>query len=109
MGATSVTGVGNGAASLVRGPGNGRNTFVSVLDPHVVYSGTIAAGDTLVTLPSTVKDLPENLTILCAGKSYMTGKNLDGDGLVESFDILAAKKQDIDFVVIKNPSSLFSA
>lgn len=108
MGASSVTGVGNGAANIVRGPGNGRNSFVSVLDPHVVYSGTIPAGDTLVTLPSDVKDIPENLSLLCAGKSYMTGKNLDGDGLVESFDILAAKKQDIDFVVIKNPGGLFS-
>ena len=108
MGATSVTGVGNGAANLVRGPGNGRNSFVSVLDPHMVYSGTIPSGDTLVTLPSDVWDIPENLTLLCAGKSYMTDKNTNGDGLVVSFDIQAAKKQDIDFVVIKNPSSLFS-
>ena len=108
MGATSVTGVGQGAANLVRGPGNGRNCFVSTLDPHVVFSGTVAAGNTLVTLPSTVKDLPENLTILLAGKSYMTGKNLDGNGLVESFDILQAKKQDCDFIVVKNPGGIFS-
>lgn len=111
MGATSVTGVGNGAANLVRGPGNGRNSFVSTLDPHVVFSGTVAAdgGTKTIYIPSDVKDLPENLTLLVAGKGYAVAKNLDGDGLVESFDVFGAKKQDIDFLVVKNPSSLFTS
>jgi hypothetical protein len=110
MGATSVTGVGQGAAGPVRGPGNNRNQYQSLLDPHVVYHGTIYNndGDVTVTLPSTVRDLPENLTILCSGKTYGVDKNLDGNGLVESFDISGAKKRDVDFIVIKSPSSKFA-
>lgn len=110
MAATSVTGVGQGAAGPVRGPGNNRNQYQSLLDPHVVYHGTIYNNDgtVTVTLPSSVKDLPEKLTILCSGKTYGVEKNLDGDGLVESFDIYGAKKRDVDFIVIKSPSSLFT-
>lgn len=111
MAATSVTGVGKGAAGPVRGPGNNRNQYVSLLDPHVVYHGTIYNNDgtVTVTLPSSAKDVPERLTILCSGKTYGVDKNLDGDGLVESFDINGAKKRDVDFVVIKSPASKFTS
>lgn len=110
MAATSVTGVGQGAAGPVRGPGNNRNQFQSLLDPHIVFHGTIYNddGSVNVTLPSSVKDVPEKLTILCSGKTYGINKNLDGDGLVESFEIYGAKKRDVDFVVIKSPSSAFT-
>lgn len=104
MGATSVTGTGNGAAGITRGPQNDRTNYVSKLDFDVVYSGTIYSdNDTNITidLPSNVKDLPENLAILVSGKAFKTDKNLDGDGLVESFDVSCAKKIDIDFVVVK--------
>ena len=110
MGATSVTGVGAGAANVTRGPGNLRDQYASLLDPHVVWHGKIYNNDgtVTVTLPSDVKDLPEKLTILCSGKTYGVNKNLDGDGLVESFNIQGAKKRDVDFIVIKSPSSLFT-
>ena len=110
MGATSVTGVGPGAGIPNKGPGNLRNQFVSLLDPHVVYHGHIYMDNNTVTidLPSDVKDLPENLTILVAGKGYGVTKNLDGDGLVESFDVDGSKKRDIDFVVIKSVGGKFT-
>lgn len=110
MGATSVTGVGAGAAEPNRGPGNNRNQYVSLLDPHVVYSGTIYtnSGNATVVIPPTVKDVPEKLTLICGGKGYAVDKNLDGDGLVESFDIIGAKKTDVDFIVLKDPSSNFA-
>lgn len=110
MGATSVTGVGAGAAEPNRGPGNNRNNYVSLLDPHVIFSGTVYPnnGTDTVTLPSNLKDIPENLTCLVAGKGYAVNKILDGDGLVESFTIFGAKKAALDFMVVKNPSSNFS-
>jgi hypothetical protein len=49
------------------------------------------------------------LTILCSGKTYGVDKNLDGDGLVESFDITGTKKREVDFIVIKSPSALFTS
>lgn len=104
MGATSATGVGQGSAGVTRGPQNDRTNYVSKLDFDVVYSGTVYSdNDTSITieLPSNVKDLPENLTILVSGKAFKTDKNLDSDGLVESFDINCAKKIDIDFVVVR--------
>jgi len=109
MGATSVTGVGAGAAEPNRGPGNNRNNYVSLLDAHIVYTGKAYPnnGTVTITLPSNLKDLPEKLTCLVAGKGWTTDKNLDGDGLVESFDIFGAKKTDIDFVIVKDPSANF--
>ena len=54
MGATSVTGVGPGAAEGNKGPGNGRDQFVPLLTPHVVAAGTVTmAGETAtVTFPT---------------------------------------------------------
>jgi len=110
MGATSVTGVGPGAANVTRGPGNLRNQYASLLDPHVVAHGTIYSGGGSVTidLESNVWDVPEKLTLICSGKAYAVNKNTNGDGLCIGFDISAAKKIDIDYVVIKSPSSLFT-
>jgi hypothetical protein len=113
MGATSATGVGNGAAGVTRGPGNLRDQYASLLDPHVVWHGKIYidsgnGGDAQIDLPSNIKDVPEKLTILCSGKAYAVTKNLDGDGLVESFEITGTKKREVDFIVIKSPSALFT-
>lgn len=109
MSATSVTGVGNGAAGPVRGPGNNRNQYASLLDPHIVYHGTVYMGDgdeMNVELPSSVRDVPEKLTILCAGKAFGISKNVT-DGILTGFTISGAKKRDVDFVVVKSPSGLF--
>ena len=108
MSATSVTGVGHGAAGPVRGPGNNRNQYASLLDPHVVYHGTVYmnADEELIELPSSVRDVPEKLTILVAGKAYAIFKNVT-DGILTGFTISGAKKRDVDFVVVKSPSGLF--
>jgi len=56
MGATSVTGKGQGASFPgVKGPGNKRNTFVPILSPHVVAAGTAIVDDSntvTVTFPT---------------------------------------------------------
>jgi hypothetical protein len=115
MGATSVTGVsGKGAAVPTRGPGNNRNQYVSLLDPHIVYSGNITFESSegpdfrTVDIPSDIKDIPENLTLVVAGKAYVITKNLDSDGLVESFLVIGSKKSNVDFVVIKSTNEKFA-
>lgn len=115
MGANSVTGVsGKGAALPTRGPGNNRNQYVSLLDPHIVYSGNItfeaSQGPDMFTvdIPSDVKDLPENLTLVVAGKGFVVQKNLDSNGLVESFLVVGSKKTNVDFVVIKSTNGKFT-
>lgn len=112
MGATSVTGVGPGAGEPNKGPLNNRTQYVSILDPHVVYSGTIyidtgTGGEVDVELPEYVWDVPEKLTIVTAGKAWGIYKNTNGDGLVTSFTIDGSKKRDVDFLVIKDVNGKF--
>lgn len=110
MGASSVTGTGVGAGEPNKGPLNNRTQYVSILDPHVVYSGTIyieSGGEVDVELPEYVWDVPEKLTIVTAGKAFGTDKNVNVDGLVTSFTIAGAKKRDVDFLVIKDANGKF--
>ena len=117
MGATSNEGTGRGAAEPNRGPGNNRNQYVSLLDTHVVYSGYATpteggggeGGSAFYTInvPPNLKDVPEKLTLMAAGKGFAIAKNLDDNGLVESFEVIGAKKVGFDFVIIKSPSSNF--
>jgi len=112
MGASSVTGVGNGAGEPNKGPLNNRTQYVSILDPHVVYSGTVyieegSNGEANVELPEYVWDVPEKLTIVTAGKAWGLYKNRNGDGLVTSFTISGNKKRDVDFLVIKDANGKF--
>ena len=111
MGATSVTGTGPGAANVTRGPGNLRNQYASLLDPHVVAHGTIYGGNVpqFISLPSDKWDVPENLTILISGKAVAFDKDVNGDGLVTGFGILSSKKTDIDYVIIKSPGGGFTS
>jgi hypothetical protein len=111
MGATSVTGAGPGAANVTRGPGNLRNQYASLLDPHVVAHGTFFGGEgaaNVVTLPSDQWDVPENLTIILSGKAVAFDKIINGDGLTTGFYVLSSKKTDIDYTVIKSPGGGFT-
>ena len=104
MGATSVTGTGKGSAGVVRGPGNNRNQYMSLLDAKVVLHGSVVMDGPTATieLPSTLKKEPEYLTMLVAGKGVAGSKNLDGDGLVESFTVFSPKKKaELDYVVVE--------
>ena len=112
MGATSVTGTGQGAANVTRGPGNLRNQYASLLDPHVVAHGTFQGGEgspVSIDLPSDQYDVPENLTILISGKAVTFDKITNGDGLVTGFGVFSAKKTDNDYVVIKSPGGGFTS
>jgi len=112
MGASSVTGTGVGAGEPNKGPLNNRTQYVSILDPHVVYSGTVyieegEGGEVNVELPEYVWDVPEKLTIVTAGKAWGTEKNVNVDGVVTSFTISGNKKRDVDFLVIKDVNGKF--
>ena len=111
MGATSVTGVGAGAANVTRGPGNNRNQFASLLDPHIVFHGTAFAddGNVQIDLPSSVYDVPENLTLLCSTQAFLAEKLLNGDNICTGFRVYAYKKADLDYVIIKSPSGKFTS
>lgn len=110
MGASSVTGVGAGAANVTRGPGNLRNQYASLLDPHIVWHGTAYAdnGTVQIKLPSNLYDLKENLTLLCSTQAFLSEKNINGDGLCTGFTVYAYKKADLDFVIIKSPNGRFT-
>lgn len=66
MGASSVTGVGNGTAMPnPNGPGNSRNQFVPLSSPHIIAAGRVsldAAGDATVTIP-VADDLGECIVV----------------------------------------------
>jgi hypothetical protein len=109
MGATSVTGAGAGAAEPNRGPGNNRNQYVSLLDPHVVLTGKnfTDGGNMAIVLPPDLVLPPEQLSIMVSGKAWAANKNTNGDGNIVSFTVYAPKKVAIDWVVIKDPSANF--
>ena len=115
MGSTTTEGAGPGAAEITRGPGNNRNQFVSLLDAHIVHSGYAyppeGSGSPAfytINVPPNLKDVPEKLTLMVAGKGFAIAKNLDANGLVESFGVVGTKKGGFDYVVIKSPGGTFS-
>jgi hypothetical protein len=117
MGATSVTGVGQGVAANLKGPGNNRDYFVPRNGPHVIIAGTVttAANVATVTLPEHT-DLPAaNYVIMlttvdaaaAARGVSVTAKTNNVAGLFTSFSILAeAAVQVVDYVVINMGSGL---
>lgn len=104
MGASSVTGVGNGSAEPVKGPGNGRNEYCSLINPRIVAAGnlvttdpgkvgTVVFGNALPSAPSNyiVKITPINsvvgvnqATIAKVGSSTFTGFTVAADVAAET-------------------------
>ncbi len=67
MGATTSEGTGVGSAEgACKGPGNGRNQFVSAAGPHIVASGvTITSGwKTTITFPTVLSMTPDKYVIM---------------------------------------------
>lgn len=110
MGASTVTGKGIGNAGLTRGPNNGRNQFFPMVDPHVVWHGTVEiVGDSpLVTvyLPSSIRVPPTHLAVFCSGMAYCIDKGVDGDGNMDSFTVYAAGDY-ADFIVVDANNACF--
>jgi hypothetical protein len=112
MGATSVTGVGPGAADGNKGPGNGREQFVPLLTPHVVAAGTatLAAGTITVTFPTPLPNSETAYSVIVTPRvtnatSLFVAKTDDGDGLFASFDIDdtgAGYANEVDWIVVQH-------
>lgn len=107
MGATSVTGKGNGTADAgVKGPQNNRNHFVPQLSPHVVAAGEVAlvAGSATITLPD-LSDAATNYIVMTevlgsANTSYADNKT-DTSGVMTSFDITGTGTDTVQWAVIR--------
>lgn len=109
MTATSVTGIGPGAAEITRGPGNGRNQFYSVVDPHVVWHGTatLIQGTVTVYLPSTLAVVPPtHYAVFVAGKGYATAKITDASGNMTGFRIVGYGDY-VDYIVVDANNTCF--
>ena len=68
MGASSVTGVGKGAALGMKGPGNKRDQFVPLAAPHIVASGVTYLSSTTgtVTLSEVLPLTPDRYAVVCS-------------------------------------------
>lgn len=99
MGATSVTGVGNGSAEgLNKGPSNNRTVYTAIHNAHVVAAGEVI-GDgcwqVLVDVPG-LTESPDKYVVLVTQSDW---SNDDGRGEypphVEKIDILGNNEQNI--------------
>ena len=112
MGATSVTGVGPGAADGNKGPGNGRDQFVPLLTPHVVAAGTstLAAGTVTVTFPTPLAASETDYSVIVTprvtnGTQLFVAKTDNADGVFSTFDIDdtgAAYANEVDWIVVQH-------
>jgi len=105
MGATSVTGVGLGAAWGNKGPGNGRDQFVPLLTPHVVASGRfhMAAGTGVVTFPAPLTGDHTNYAVVITAvghTSYVSATTDDSDSNFASFTITGTSGDYVSWIVV---------
>jgi hypothetical protein len=109
MGASSVTGTGLGEAGITRGPGNNRNNFYSVVDPHVVWHGvaTITNNIGVVMLPSNIRLPPTQLAVFVSGKSTFVYYKIVEDGIMTGFVVFSAGMNDVDYIVVDANNSCF--
>ena len=108
MGASSVTGVGQGHAGLHRGPGNNRNKFASLVDSHIIWQGKADFVDNMavIRLPDTIQLPPEQLAIFVSGVGVAVQKNVDADGNLSDFTLIGIG-DSIDFIVVKSLNDTF--
>ena len=113
MGATSVTGVGQGAAYGNKGPHNGRDQYVPLLSPHVVAAGFAdLSGTTLtVTFPTPLpgsgaaSNTGKYVVILTSCEASTTPAQVttltnNSDGDFASFEITNASGKNTFWAVI---------
>ena len=104
MGATSVTGVGHGAAHLDKGPdGGNRAKYVSLTAPHIVAAGhvvTVGPGSNwqqLVTFPEVLSGNPHDYVVMTQQDDYA---NDDGRNRypphIEKLDAMGRNEDDAE-------------
>lgn len=107
MGASSVTGTGHGDAEVTRGPGNGRDQYGSLVDPHIVWHGrkTLTKGTALIYLPSTISVPPTHLAVFTGGTGWVQMKIVQ-NGLMTGFLVLGGEEY-IDYIVVNANNACF--
>ncbi|RDJ35549.1 MAG: hypothetical protein DWQ19_12085 [Crenarchaeota archaeon] len=108
MGATSVTGKGQGAAFNNKGPHNGRNVYVPLLSPHIVAAGhaTTAGGGTVtVTFPEALPLAAANYVVMLTAADATTTlprvtTKTDSSSKFASFVITAEGSKSIAWAVM---------
>ena len=107
MGATSVTGVGPGAADGNKGPGNGRSQFVPLLTPHVIAADTVTLSGTTftVTFPTALPEASTEYSVILTGVStteaYVSTKT-DVSSEFTSFVITGGSGELVDYIVVQH-------
>lgn len=113
MGATSVTGVGLGAADAgVKGPHNNRDYYVPLVGPHVVCSGrvTLVAGAATVYFPSALEGSQSLYNVMLtavnvavnASETVVVSMNDDVDGNFDNFVVAGTAAEVVMWMVVKN-------
>jgi hypothetical protein len=112
MAASTVTGIGKGAAYGQKGPENLRDQFVPLSGPHAVAAGVIASADArwaanvyTVTFPEVLALGKANYAVLAttdtAGVVTTVTTKTDTNGKFASFAITRAGAASVDWVVIQ--------
>lgn len=106
MGASSVTGVGQGDASGgIKGPGNGRNYFVPQVTPHVVAAGnaTLVYGALTVTFPTALAESKTKYAVVVTGTAAaarVSTKTDNSDDQFASFRIAGTGTDTVAWMVV---------
>jgi hypothetical protein len=109
MGATSVTGVGLGVASNLKGPGNNRDYFVPRNGPHIVLTGsaTVGGGGSIaVTLPAPLTGGGASYMVMVSDRGAVAGATSyvkaadDGHGDFTEMTLYGTAAHVLDYVVL---------
>lgn len=106
MGATTTQGTGLGSADgSTKGPGNGRNSYVPLLSPHIVLAKaiTLAASTTVVTFPTPLTGGKANyIVMLTSSGSAATNSGMtnDSNGNFSAFTLAGTSTNVVHYAVI---------
>lgn len=105
MGATTGNqGSGNGSAMAagIKGPGNGRNTFVPLVSPHIVAAGvaTVSGAGTVVVALASLTGGAELYSVQANGPHAVTvTAKTETDDVLTSVTLTGTVADSVDYVV----------
>ena len=107
MGASSVTGTGQGSSTPNRGPQNGRSQYVPLVTSHIVTCGaiTLSGGAGTYVFPSPLADAPAKFVVmLCPVNSAVNANETvlvskAGSTTFTGFTVAGTGSQVVQFLV----------
>jgi hypothetical protein len=109
MGASSVTGISGPGSSEggFRGPGNGRNEYVSLISPHVITAGvvTLSGGVATVSFPASLSSGNANYVVILTDATALHPASVgtttnDSNGNFASFVVNGTGSDVINYIVV---------